>query len=216
MRLKTIYPRERGKIMDDYKNFKIFIHCGKVYINCSHDFFIEFEDFTNLNELLIIFAKTVQTPNNVLITNQELHMRKIRKIILKEANSFISEFETVPSSENASSYISKRQFKELEKVFAKKEGRISCYSLIILRSIFFIMKQYGYDFAASDSIDIKKYILFIHNVVTEYFNEYSNDVIAHFLIECYNPIISLIENGNTELKFPAIPKRYLGHKSNDE
>lgn len=206
--------------MSNYKNIFDYFNYGKVYINCSSDFFIGFDSPANFDDLLIEFALTVQSENYALIKPDKmdkdgLYKRRIRRIILNEANAFINEFDTVSSEENAYSHISQKQFKELEKVFDNKKGRISCYSLIILRSIFFIMKNHGYDFNDPNSLDIKMYITFIKNVVNEYYNEYPDDIIAHFLIECYTPVISLLDNESAQITFPAIPKRYTCNKDEE-
>lgn len=193
-----------------------YFTCGKVYIHCSHEFFNVFDENTNFDNLLTTFAQVVQTNDNILISNGELRKRKIRNIILKEANEFITSLGCVPATENVYSHISHKQFKELEKTFNNRQGRISCYSLIIFHSMFEIMKRARYDFDDHRSVNIKKYMTFILNVVNEYYEDYPDDIIAHFLIECYQPIIYLWEHSNqrNQIVFPAIPKKYFG--LNDE
>lgn len=190
---------------------------SRIYLYLSKDYFTNFPN-CDMDGLLKDVAECKVTDENgtKLFIEKEPQgsskkvfcMGHIKKLIVKEANDFICDFENAYSTESLGKYISKRQIKSLIRTFEEKEGKITGYSFVIFHIIFKIVRDipnYNFD-------NIKNCIAAVHGVVKDYNAGYPDDPIAHFLLGCYEAVLDEIVNPHLEPadknNFPPIPKRH--------
>lgn len=190
---------------------------SRIYLYLSKDYFKNFPD-CDIEKLLQDFAVSKQPEEtdvklfdeiNVQGTvHRDFYMGRIKKLIIKESNDFISDFENAYSTESLGKYISKRQIKSMVRAFEEKEGKITAYSFVIFHIIFKTIRNdpnCNYN-------NLKNCIGAVNVVVKDYISDYPNDPIALFLLGCYEVVFNEISNLNSELankdKFPPIPTRH--------
>lgn len=179
-----------------------YFRSGKVYIGCRNEDFDNQSDCSSETFNKVIANECVKESFKV---DGQTCRRRIRDEIVIRANEYIKEASIMKASTNVYSYASLRQFRRLNKVFDKKCGEISCFSLIMLLSTFDLLVKSNY-LEATEFIRI--YIDYIYNTVNNSMsNKKDNDDVAQYLIDCYEPICKYIENPHSnQLKLPPIPK----------
>ena len=196
---------------------------SRIYLYLSRDYFVNFPDCDIDRVLKDVAECRVKDENdNKLFERKEFedsaekdfYMGRIKKLIIKEANKFISDFEKAYSTESLGQYISKRQIKSLVRAFEDKEGKITGYSFVIFQIIFGIVKDIpNYDFD-----NLKNCITAVYNVVKDYSNDYPKDPVACFLLGCYEVVFNEISSQRKvsadKTEFPPIPIRH--HNDYDE
>lgn len=173
---------------------------NNVYIPCGKDFFKNIGNYNLISNLdKIAYAIKKDEQGNPLIIDGQVCYGRTRDYILRKANKFIADFDEVESDENMPSRISKRQFRFLNRAFKNKNGRITCYAMIIMHTIYCVLKNADIDIDTNDADIIK-------NIVCEYYRYYPKDDLAGFLIDCYEVTVNHPGESKSKEDFPPILK----------
>lgn len=179
---------------------------GRVYLHVDKDFFnsLESQPSSLLNLYETIAIECHDENGNPFIINGNITHIALQHYISRRCNQFIAEIEKFPADDIMSSMVSRNQIKKLLKAYKKKKGDLSAYSLIIIHIMNLILKENN----PSSEIDIRDSISVIKRITDEYLEQYPQDELAIFLINCYKPLIDKLNTpGEILIKdFPPIPK----------
>lgn len=190
---------------------------SRIYLYLSKDYFSNFPD-CNIEDLLKDVAERLKTDDNGknlyedkgpdTSPEKSYCMGRIKKHIIKRASDLISGFEKAYSTETLGQYISKAQMDRLVRVFKNKKGGITAYAFIIFHVIFNIVKDIpNYDFN-----NLQNCTNAVYNVVIDYCNDYADDPLAHFMLQCYELVSREVSNPDKasidDTQFPPIPQRH--------
>lgn len=186
---------------------------SKVYINVGSDFYAENPGMDFL-ELADEVAKSVKSGNGIDLIccrgeNVMVHRGRTKRYIAWRATNFIASFEEVQSTEDMKSTVSIRQVKKLARAFNGMQGRISCFSLIILYVMYEDVVRNG----SVNTVRSENFVRFadvMKRLIGAYLEEYPDDILAHFVMDCYQPLKESLDEEIANKKagdFPPIPKR---------
>lgn len=190
--------------------FELF---DRVYIKVGKDFY-ERNLGLNFLELVDEVASHVKQYDGILlidtINNKKvIYQGRTKAYIVKMANRFIADFVEVPSDENMASFVSRRQINKLVRVFNGDHGSVSCYVLIILYVMFSCIIDNPNGTSVKKDL-FKSFLEAARDLVNAYSAEYGEDVLAHFINECYDTVENAIETETANKRpgdFPGVPKK---------
>ena len=184
------------------------INWDRVYINLGPDY--RPEHILNLDDLLLLYAESRQCRDNnqPLFDNLgNLFQRRTERCLVSDTNKFINDMDVFSADENMASYTSRRQIKFLKYALLnkKKRAKISGYSLILLHCIYVEIKN------SPKNVDpqlLRMIAEDINQLIDTYYDSHSDDEIAHFLLECFDPLCKEIDQNTCfpKTSFPDIPK----------
>lgn len=161
-------------------------------------------DFEDLIKMVAHFAPC-GIDGRPLYENGKVCPKRVKTLIIKKTDSFISDFRQVFSDEDLATYTSYRQINKLIQLFRNNQkGCISCYSVVIL----YIMCRICIDAGATGN-DIAPFLPFVDYfsiIIGEYYRDYPQHIVARFLYECLLTIQDGIEQEKTVFDFPPIPR----------
>lgn len=105
----------------------------RVYLSASKDFFNDFPSLS-LESILDELARKKEYDNNgtpLVINNNQVCRGRVKRDLLREVNKFIKKLEIVDADVDMKECVSMRQLDYLIRVFSRKKGRITSYSMII-------------------------------------------------------------------------------------
>lgn len=188
---------------------------GRVYINIGKSFKEEFCKL-NFDELIAYVAKCVGSYNGEVLFTKEnnkeiVYPKRTKKCIIREANFFMSDLIQVPTEEDSMySFVSFRQINRLNRALKKSYGYVSCYSMIILHIINQLILNNTPHEDLYDNRLIETLSKCIFHLVNNYYDEYRNDNLAHYLLDCYPKVKEEImkkQNIYEAKQFPSIQKK---------
>lgn len=201
---------------------------GRIYLRPSKDYFqgvvkISTKDIDYLIENI---AETIgrDKGGKELIIKQVSSMDKrvnrivahgrTKKMIAQEAHDFIKKFNHVYDAESMGDYVSIKQVYKLFSLLEKGDGIISGYSFVIIHIIYYILNQNVNVIEQDKKLynTLVNCTSLIEKVLDDYLEDYPNDVVAIFLLNCkqavYNEIVNLLQPIEAK-EFPAIPRKTL-------
>lgn len=195
----------------------------RVYINLGTDFSLGQSglDFEALIDEVAIHKRSY---DGIALLEQysseytHIFRGRTKKFIVQEVNKFIADLGEVQSSyDNMASFTSKRQLNRLIDAFRGHNKRVSAYSLIIIYVMAVVIlnnpRQTNFDFSKlQDTVNC------ICKWIQEYSEEYKDDELAIFLLDCFKTVSAALQNKDTQVvaeDFPDIPKRNPSDRLDD-
>lgn len=134
--------------------------------------------------------------------------RRLRNHILRHTEDFMSTLPVDQYPDPFYPHVSINQYQALCRALSGKTSKIniSCYSLLILRTIFVLLMQKG----CTDFDEILKVANIIKSAVDDFYSGNENELPMRFLLACYEPLIEEIKSGkpadNASSLYPHLVK----------
>lgn len=188
---------------------KIVHILDRVYINIRKDFYEQIS-VMDLLDIIDEVAKSVKIYDGIVLydcNTSKVYRKRTKRMIVREANRFISQFEELPADENMASYASMRQINRLIRAYKQQSTHISCYVLVYLHIMFKLVND-------PERCDFMQFAETMFNVVDSYILNDSCDGkvddLANFVKDCFGVVSLEFDSPKIEKKvedFPSIPKR---------
>lgn len=166
--------------------------------------------FENLIDLVAI-AKGFDENGEALFSHGNVCRGKTQAYIVRETNRFISNFAQTQHDENMKLAVSRRQIRKMVHTFRKKETCISGYALVILHVILLMISDI--DKNSDLWLEAIRLLRFFHKeiiaAISVYHNQFKDDFVAHFIMECCPPLDTELanpQNLQSHGRFPPIPR----------
>ena len=191
-----------------------FTFFERIYIRMDDSIYADIKS-CNLESLIDKVAIIASKDENgiPLVCNGNVCRGRAQAYIVREANRFVGGLDQTQADEDMKGCVSRRQLRKLVRTFQKKETCISGYALVILHVMYSIVvaSENNNEFFQNTKDHISFLAIEIYNAVSEYHNQYEDDEVAHFLLECFSPLIDELANSfakKTRADFPPIPRKY--------
>lgn len=195
----------------------------RVYINLGTDFSLDQSglDFEALIDEVALHKRNYDGIDLVEEYSSEythIFRGRTKKYIVQEVNRFIADLREVQSSsDNMASFTSKRQINRLIEAFRGHNKRVSAYSLIIIYVMAVIILKNPSD-TTFDFSKLQEIVNCICKWIQEYNEEYKDDELAIFLLDCFKTVSDALQHKDTQVAaedFPDIPKRNPSDRLDD-
>lgn len=185
--------------------FKIF---QRVYIRISDMYNEQMAALASLNLIELVREVAKVNPDGDIEplydeTHGTIYERRTKKFIVRKVDRFIKGMqEIISQDENMATYASLKQLNRLIRAFDDKRKQISCYGLVYVYVIYTLLE--GKSSAADDCAN---YLVVLHELVSNYFEDHPDDEIANFFDGCHEPIICAVKHKNVNLANTELPPR---------
>lgn len=138
----------------------------------------------------------------------KIHNRRLRNLILQHTEGFMSTLPVDHYPVPLYSHVSINQYRALCRALSGKVDRISisCYSLLILRSVFILLAQNG----CTEFGELVEIANIIKSAVDDFYSGDENELPTRFLLACYEPLIAELEASkpadNASFLYPHLVK----------
>ena len=186
------------------------LNLGFVYARFTSEYGrMSFKTFDKLLE-----AVAIASDNNNLIYfdgNNERHIYFdcTKQYIANKATELVQNLDRIPVGKHMSLLVSKKQINRLIKICSgkTKKYRLSCYSLIILHTIYDIIKNSNAVTNYAFELDMLSREI---QVLADNYYRYSGDELAEYIVNCYPTVHNEFTNllGNDVVQFPCIHRKF--------
>lgn len=180
----------------------------RVYIRISGGYDVAAEALKPLDMMTLLEEVAKSNPDGDTRTiydaeNDKFFEKRTKWFVVHKAEKFIAGILDAPSeNEDMAKYASIKQLNLLIRAFNEDKKCISGFGLVYIYVIYSLLEG-----KSPMAADCATYVNALSALVEGYLEDHDDDEVAAFLVGCKEPILNAIQNKNTQLAGPQLPRR---------